>query len=255
MENKKIKNKKIVLQSNLENVINTSQLEKVGAGHDGIVFQYNNIALKLLKYDINLRKEKNLMTFEKILYFINELTLKRIVKPIDIILDLEGVFCGYAMVFLNNLASDSKKGTSEYKDPGDFLCSDLDCASFELSEDFTILTNKKVIAKDVNRGSYIYTENFMKLCDLDKFIYPNNNALSISDTNQKMLNFTIAKFLYYEMLKSGDFTKSELKLISKWVKKATNNIMFINELSKEISTSLTEPISEYAKTKVKSIIK
>ena len=168
MENKKIKNKKIVLQSNLENVINTSQLEKVGAGHDGIVFQYNNIALKLLKYDINLRKEKNLMTFEKILYFINELTLKRIVKPIDIILDLEGVFCGYAMVFLNNLASDSKKGTSEYKDPGDFLCSDLDCASFELSEDFTILTNKKVIAKDVNRGSYIYTENFMKLCDLDK---------------------------------------------------------------------------------------
>ena len=43
MENKKIKNKKIVLQSNLENVINTSQLEKVGAGHDGIVFQYNNI--------------------------------------------------------------------------------------------------------------------------------------------------------------------------------------------------------------------
>lgn len=255
MENKDMKNKKIVLQSNLENILNTSQLEKVGAGHDGIIFQYNNIALKLLKYDINLRREKSLMTFEKMLYFINELSLKRIVKPIDIILDLEGMFCGYVMDFLNNLASEKKKGTSEYKAPGEFLCSYLDCASFELSEDFTILTNKKVIAKDINRGSYIYTEDFMHLCDLDKFIYPNNTTLSISDTNQKMLNYTIAKFLYYEMLKSGNFNKSEIKQISKWVKKATNNIMFINELSREISTSLSEPISEYAKTKVKSIIK
>ena len=78
--------KQVIFRSDLSVVPNIYDLPKLGAGHDGRVFRFNNKALKLLKYDISLRKEKDLMTFAKATYFLDELNLKRIVKPIDILL-------------------------------------------------------------------------------------------------------------------------------------------------------------------------
>ena len=63
-----------------------TQLNKLGIGHDGAVFGYGDLALKTLKYDIDQRKEKNLMTFEKAKYIITELSLRRVSQPIDILL-------------------------------------------------------------------------------------------------------------------------------------------------------------------------
>lgn len=254
MKNKIIIPKKITFNSDLKTILDISQLKKIGAGHDGIIFLYNNQALKILKYNIELRKQNKLMTFEKILYFQNELDLKRIIKLSDILLDIEGVFSGYVMDYMENLASNDLKGTPKYKSPSDFLCEELIVASDELEEDFAKLTDKKVIAKDINRGSYIYTDNFMYLCDMDKYIYPCDSNLSISDTNQKMLNYAIAKFIYYEIVRNYNLDKSEIKQVSRWVKKSTNARNFIKDLREDISGCKDEPISEYVSSKVKRIV-
>ena len=98
-----VEHKQVVLRSTLEVIPDISALPRVGAGHDGRVFKFNDKALKLLKYDISLRKEKNLMTFSKATYFLDELDLKRIIKPIDILLDSEGVYTGYVMEYLDDV--------------------------------------------------------------------------------------------------------------------------------------------------------
>ena len=64
--------KKSVIFNNGNTCIdNIFELEKIGSGHDGIVFRFNNLALKLLKYDITLRKHKPLMTYDKAIAFMN----------------------------------------------------------------------------------------------------------------------------------------------------------------------------------------
>ena len=92
--------KSYVFRSSPEEIPNIFTLPRIGAGHDGYVFKFNDKALKLLKYDISLRKEKRLMTFAKAVYFQEELDLKRFTKPIDILLDEEGVYSGYVMEYL-----------------------------------------------------------------------------------------------------------------------------------------------------------
>lgn len=74
-------------------------------------------------------------------------------------------------------------------------------------------------------------------------------------SNQKALNFTISKFLYYEMLKSKHTTKEELKALSTWVKESSNNSGFLNKLIQELKPSEESSITEYAEYKRKRIIK
>ena len=71
---------------------NVFELKRLGAGHDGVVYRYDDLVFKLLKYDIDLRKQKDLMTFEKAYYFMENLDLKRIAQPIDILFDSDGVY-------------------------------------------------------------------------------------------------------------------------------------------------------------------
>lgn len=244
---------KVVFLSDLRVLSSVSQLEKVGAGHDGIIFRYNDKALKILKYDINLRKQKDLMTFDKNLYFQNELKLKRILNSKDILLDFDGVYCGYVMEYLPKC---QKEDTGGDKKPGEFLCGDLLTSSFELMEDFNELTKKQVVAKDINRGSYLYTDDFLHLCDMDKYLrLDGSTTLSVSDANIKMCNFVISKFLYYEMQNVSVLDKTECKQLNNWVKKSSNSRTFMKDLEQDLANCANEPISEYALSKVKKIVR
>lgn len=140
------------------------------------------------------------MTFEKACYFVENLNLRRVIIPIDVLLDINGIYIGIVMDYYDNLFDSKKKNSCLYKEPGDFTCGDLVLATSELEEDFNDLTNNKVCAKDINRGSYIYTDNFMYLCDVDKYSI---GGQGIEDLNKKAVNFTIAKFLFYEMINNN----------------------------------------------------
>lgn len=231
---------------------NVFELPKIGAGHDGYVFQYNGMALKVLKYDILTRKEKNLMTFDKARYFISRLSLKRFVSPKDILLDEDGVYCGYSMDFLDDVTKEDKKGTPRYKETSKFTCGDLISSVDELSDDVQSLNENGVLMEDLNRGSYIFTADFMHICDMDKFkmMFTSN----VTDKNTSKLNFLIAKFLYMEMLKNPNVTKEQLKALQRWVKESANSRRFVDSLHREIGTDYNLTIGEYAEEKRKSLI-
>lgn len=242
----------VIFRNNLEIVPNIYDLEKVGAGHDGIVFRLGDKVLKVLKYNIEDRKEKGLMTFEKAVFFQDEFDFNRIIQPKDVLLNEDGIYTGYVMDYLEDVTTDKMKDSPVYKQPGDFTCGDLIQSVNDLGEDFNDMTKKKVVAKDLNRGSYIYTADFMHLCDMDKFLM---NCYGAEDFNKKALNFAIAKHLYYEMLKTDTFDKQQLRQLSNWIKESSNSRTFIQKLTTEIGHEYTTPIKEYAKEKVKTIIR
>ncbi len=234
--------------------IKQDDLEKIGAGHDGIVYKYGDIAIKILKYDVNFRKTKNLMTFEKVNYLIETLELNRIVMPIDVILDEDGVYSGYVMNFIDDLYSAKKIGTSQYKEPGEFSKLDLVRSVQELSDDFLQLTRNSIIARDINGGSYMFPSDFIHLCDTDKYIINSRNSGNIHEQNMSSLNFVFAKLLFYEMKKTDSYTIESLKLLRNWIKKSSNSKFFINELIVEIGNDMNSPISEFADYKFKKIL-
>ena len=245
-------NRCYVFGSSLEVIPDIFSLPRIGAGHDGYVFLFNNKSLKLLKYNITLRKEKGLMTFAKVVYFKNELNLKRFAKPIDILLDDEGVYAGYVMDYLEDITSDDKKDCPTYRTIIDFTCGDFINTTNQLEDDFNELSRKKVLASDINSGSYIYTTDFIKLCDMDK--YQLNNSY-VADRNKAMLNYVLAKYLYYAMDLSCNLDKEQLKKINNWVKKMTNSSKFIDSLRKEIGSNYDVPIKDFIKDKIKTLSK
>ncbi len=230
---------------NSEEIPNIASLERVGAGHDGIVFRYGDKALKVLKYDIRTRREKGLMTFEKAVYFQNHLQLKRILKPDGVLLDKEGVYSGYRMPY--------KEKTD--KSLAEFTCQDFITFSEELREDFTKLAQKRVIAGDINEGSYIVTDDFLYLCDTDKYqIVSEQSNLNVTSQNQKSCHFAVSKFLYYEMMKLVPSDNINKKKFAYWIKKSSNDSTFLTRTYQEIGQGLDEPLQEYISYKVKQII-
>ena len=242
----------VVLRNNLETIPNIYDLKKIGAGHEGIVFKYGNRALKLLKYDIHTREYKGLMIFKKAIFFQQNLSLKRIENPIDIMLDVNGVYIGFVTNYLDDITSQEKIGTPRYKDTGQFTCGDLICAARELEEDFDNLTQNNVLAKDINRGSYIYTTDFIHLCDMDKYVIQNGGNLE--QLNRINLQFVIAKFLYFEMLKSVDLSQSQKNHLSKWVRKQSHSYNYFDQLEEEVRYDYAMPLCDYAKEKVKILL-
>ena len=67
--------KSVIFKSNNTLIGNIFNLPYVGGGTDGTIFRYGDNALKLLKFDINTRKEKDLMTFEKALTLTDKMSL------------------------------------------------------------------------------------------------------------------------------------------------------------------------------------
>ena len=227
------------------------ELEKIGAGHDGYVYRFNDRALKILKYDIKLRKEKRLMTFDKAIYFRNKLNLERIVHPIDILLDEDGIYTGYVMKYVDNLSSEKKRGSPQFREPGSYSCGDFVNSWQILEDDFKKLSDNRVLAKDINRGSYLFGYDFIYLCDTDKYEIHS----SPRDLNHSTLNYTMAKLLAYEMEKTNIYDKSQKRLLDQWVKKASNSRSFYHEILSDVASNYSTSISEYADYKVKKLLR
>ena len=226
-----------------ESIDNVFELEKIGAGHDGYVFKYDDKALKVLKYGIDGRKERGLMTFNKVLYFENELDLKRFVQPIDILLDEDGMYSGYVMKYYQNLVSSKKNNNISSTTIGDFTCNDLVTSVNELEMDVSQLTSKSVAIKDINRGSYIFSEDFLHICDMDKFLYPNATEVYL---NWEKLNYIFAKMLYLEKKDRANLDKMQLRQMSEWVRKVSNDKKFLDKMRTEVKSDCETPISEYS---------
>lgn len=229
-----------------------ASLDKVGAGHDGIVYRYGDLVIKALKYDIDVRKTKGLMTFEKAAYFVNNLHLNRIAQPIDILLDSDGIYIGYVMRFFDDVTKD--KDSPYYQTTGEFLMSDMYRSVNELEEDVHQLSSKRVFINDLNRGSYIYTKDHLIMCDMDKFsILHSSKNPTIHNINA--LSFFISKNLYYEMVTSGLFTKDELKQLIRWVKESSNSSSYLQDVRRDCLSDPNYPIGAYAREKGKMLVR
>lgn len=230
-------------------------LEKIGAGHDGYVFRYNDKALKVLKYDILTRKTKDLMTFDKAMYFAENMRFHRFASPEDILLDEDGVYCGYSMKFLDDVTLEKKKGTPRYRTTSSFTCGDLIHAFDELESDVENLSKHKIEMRDLNKGSYVFTSDFMQIVDMDKFKRYINSHANVKDKNVSSLNFLIAKFLLMEMKRArGIVTEEQVKILNTWLKRTVNSRHLLNDLSKEIGTNYSMTIGEFAKEKANRIL-
>ena len=237
--------KPIYISSVYHKIPSYTELEKIGAGHDGIVYRYGSLVYKLLKYNIQERKQKDLMTFEKVQYFIENVKLSHITQPIDILLDTDGMYIGYVMKYFDDI---TKKANPIYSTPGSLPMKKLEESISILREDVQRLTKAHIIIQDLNRGSYIYTEDGINMCDVDKFRIIHNGRIP-HDLNRASLNFFIAKALFYEREKSNQFSKDELKVLLQWVKKSANTSEFLKSLSKDCQKDPNYPIGEYAKEK------
>lgn len=243
--------KGVTFMSNYHYIDNIYALPRLGSGHDGFVFQYGDYALKLLKYDIDTRTKSNLMTFEKASYFTKNMKLKRIETPVDVLLDEDGIFSGYAMRYIVDLSSKKFKGSSRYKDPGQFTCGDLLWAVEELGDDFSQLSDKGVAVKDINNGSFLFPVDYVHLCDTDKYFL---GGSFVDSMNKVKYNYAIARLLYLEMMRGG-FSKEELRQLNVWVKHMSNSRSFTKDLVKEIGSDFNEPIREFALQKAKTILR
>ena len=243
--------KDVVFMSNYNRVDNIYALPFLVAGHDGFVFKYGDFALKLLKYDIEGRSKAKLMTFEKASYFCQNLKLKRVEAPRDVLLDRNGVFSGYVMRCVDNLASDKFKNTPIYKSPGDFTCGELLWAIAELGDDFMELSAKGVKAQDINSGTFLFPSDYVHFCDTDK--YQLSDSSNLENLNMCTYNYSIAKLLYLEMYKNVS-DKDDIKKLGLWVKQCANSPTFIKELTREIGADFREPIGEFANHKAKTLL-
>lgn len=226
-----------------------TQLNKLGIGHDGAVFGYGDLALKTLKYDIDQRKEKNLMTFEKAKYIITELSLRRVSQPIDILLTQDGIYTGYVMKKYDDVRKEPYTNKNRT-----FVMSDLENVINDLESDFADMSDKHVIVDDINRGSYIVTSDYLVMCDMDKFrIMP--SCKTAHNLNKGKLNFYLSKWLFYEMLNGYNFTKEDKKNLIKWVRNNTNSRTFTSELRTDCLIDPNYPVREYALEIGKSLIK
>ncbi len=243
--------KGLVFMSDHSHVENIFALPHIGSGHDGFVFEYGDLALKLLKYDIGKRSKDKLMTFEKASFFCRNLKLKRIEIPRDILLDEDGIFSGYVMRRIEDLSSEKYEGTPIRRLPGEFTCGQLVWAASELGEDFSLLSKKGVKAKDINAGSFLYPVDYVHLCDVDKYQLSSESYLGRE--NMQKYRYTLARLLYLQM--SEGCSKEELKVLNKWVKQCSNNPTFVKELTTEIGSSFGDTISDFASYKVKSLLR
>lgn len=240
--------KSVILSSNLERIPNIYELQKLGAGHDGEVYKYKQFVLKILKYDLEVRKARDLMTFDKALYFQEELSLIRITKPIDILLDADGNYTGYVMNYLEDL-SNPKINKKTPRSIGEYDIDDLISSIIDLRKDFERLSNKNIVGRDINRGSFLLTEDFLHLCDMDKYQMYVSCA---SDLNKRNLNYVVVKLLYFEMI--SFVSKQDRKKLIQWIKVCCNDNQFIDNLLRELSNISNEKIHDYAVNKAKKLL-
>lgn len=235
MERNNYGKKTITLVDNLQTLADLHSLEKIGAGHDGIVYRYGNKAIKELKYDIETRKKLSLMTFEKAQSFVKYSNdFKRLIVPQAIFLDENGSFCAYLMNYIDKI--DFTKYPFNTITLSTFLN-----AIYDLWDDFNLLNKMQIIANDINPSSYLLDNNFLHLCDTDKYIMRTSNTTIY---NREKFNYMIAKLLYLLMY-DKNIGIENLKSLNNWVRKQANNQSFLKKLTEELTPIFNETLPEY----------
>ena len=251
-----IPRKKLFTGTNFKEIPDVFSLERVGAGHDGFVYRDGDVVYKVLKHGIDGRKERGLMSFDKAMNF-QTLDVYRIIKPDDVLIDEDGVYAGYVMHYYEDLSKKDEEGIVK-KQIGEFTVEDFLTSVSELCDDVSELTKRGIVIKDINRGSYIFSSDFLHICNMDKYFLNRGQALRI---NWNQLNFIVAKLMYFEKMeregyfKDNEFANEINKRMNKWVSKSANASNFIRTLETELNGSnLNSPLSEFVDFTFQKII-
>lgn len=251
-----IPRKKLFTGTNFKEIPDVFSLERVGAGHDGFVYRDGDVVYKVLKHGIDGRKERGLMSFDKAMNF-QTLDVNRIIKPDDVLIDEDGVYAGYVMHYYEDLSKKDEEGIVK-KQIGEFTVEDFLTSVSELCDDVSELTKRGIVIKDINRGSYIFSSDFLHICNMDKYFLNRGQALRI---NWNQLNFIVAKLMYFEKMeregyfKDNEFANEINKRMNKWVSKSANASNFIRTLETELNGSnLNSPLSEFVDFTFQKII-
>ena len=251
-----IPRKKLFTGTNFKEIPDVFSLERVGAGHDGFVYRDGDVVYKVLKHGIDGRKERGLMSFDKAMNF-QTLDVNRIIKPDDVLIDEDGVYAGYVMHYYEDLSKKDEEGIVK-KQIGEFTVEDFLTSVSELCDDVSELTKRGIVIKDINRGSYIFSSDFLHICDMDKYFLNRGQALRI---NWNQLNFIVAKLMFFEKMeregyfKDNEFANEINKRMNKWVSKSANASNFIRTLETELNGSnLNSPLSEFVDFTFQKII-
>ena len=231
--------------SKMLTIPNIFDLPSIGAGHDGYVFHFNGKAIKYLKYTPKIREEKGLMTLEKF-ETLKDVKTKRIIMPEDAFYTEDDEFAAYTMPFVHDY---SKEIGALNISPGDFYYGDFLDAILDLEQDFEELNKAGVVAREINRGSFLYDLEFLKMCDIDKYQI---GVKRPNELNRNMLNFIIAKVIYYQILEEGA-NKEKLKALNNWIKKTWQSSNFVPDLKKKLEKEPTRLISEGINTLSKTL--
>lgn len=238
---------KCYFASNLKEILNIENLPEIGKGTDGIVYRYNKLALKLLKYDNKKREEYGRLNFEKASYFVSEIDTTRIAFPQDILLDENGIYVGIVMEYLDVIKQKNLDLTK-------FNIDDLLCFMEQLTDDFdNVLTPKQVVPKDINFGSYCMTPGFIKMCDVDKYCLIENKS-NVRNKNKDLLNYTLAKAIYYLDFITNQLNKEERKKWQKWVKQQVKEKTILKTTICEKNETYFANLEEYLDYKRKKVL-
>ena len=101
------------------------------------------------------------MTYDKAIAFMNRLYVKRTTKPLECMFDEDGIFCGNVMDYIFDVTR--SKDLSLRRDSGDFTCRELLECVYDLYDDFSSFTESGILVEDLNRGSYIYSYDYVLL--------------------------------------------------------------------------------------------
>lgn len=128
-----------------------------GNTKDGMIYRYNDEALKLLK--------SNNMTYNKACFLRNNITSPLFLKPLRIVKDLSGKFVGYTSAYKQEIKNGIfEMSTKEF----------IDNFS-ELRDAFVDLANGGINTLDVGYHNTIVADDNGRLrlyiCDLDRYLY------------------------------------------------------------------------------------
>lgn len=239
----------VLLASNLQEIREVERLERLGSGHDGKVYKYRELALKLLKYDIEQRKEKGLLSFEKANYFVNECMTKRITMPQDILLDESGIYTGIVMECIDKVEDSSR-----------FFTEDFYISGLEIKEDVDKLSENRVGIKDINRGSFIIGKDFLHICDVDKFIdYRKQSKVNVEMLNRDAYNFLLSKFIVLNIMerikRERNLTKEERTTLNRWVKYQVKKSKMLTYIEQELKDPNQLRFEDFIETQKQKILR
>ncbi len=243
MTNQTSKSKTVTINNSLTTIPDIYKLKVLGKGHDGIVFGYHDLALKLYKHNLDYIYSHDLMTYEKICYFIKHIDLRRIITPIDSLFDEKGVYCGYVMPKYLPFDPEAKNKFPPC-DYAIYTCQDFLVALNELEQDFNILTDHYLIPKDINYGSYIYTTDFLHMCDADKYYFVDRNP---KQQNDQIFKYITMKLIYCMIISVKTYNKQEKTQVLKNLKQIIRNHSNYSKLQQELIRNPHEDLSTFTK--------